>query len=168
MRKFLLPFLLIANFAHADVSVPRAKQYLWTQLDATLNGAQGTHNMGVYLPAGAIITDAYLYINTQFASSGTDSLAFGCSSTTDLMAYNSVKNVALNKAYQAHSGSAQLGVTGSGSYIGEVASAGLLDFSLGYGSIPTACQVTATVRTGGGFTPYTAGNATFIVEYFLK
>lgn len=159
--------LLVPSLSFADVSVPRSKQYLWTVFDVSANGGiLGTHNQGVYLPAGAIITQEWVYIDQQFASSGTESLGFGCVGATDLMASNSVKNIAATTVISSLLGSVQPGTAGNGSFIGQaiVANGGSFLYNGGFGSIPAACQVTALVST----TKYTAGKATLIVEYFVK
>lgn len=169
MKALLLALALIPTLAFADVSVPRSKQYLWTVYDVAQAGGSSTaHPLGVKMPAGAIITDAWLYINTQFAASGTESLAFQCAGTRDIMAYNSVKNVAPDRVFQAHLGATLFGVTGSSAVIGESANLNAIALNAGYGSIPTACDVSAIVRGDSGYTPYTAGKATLIIEYFRK
>lgn len=167
MKALLLVLALLPSFAFADVSVPRAKQYLWTVYDVSRDGGQSTaHALGAYMPAGAIITDSYMYINTQFAASGTESLAFQCAGTDDLMDFNTVKSVTADKVYQSHLGNTQIGVGGSAGFIGQGQSA--IALNAGVGSIPTSCEVNAIVRSASGYTPYTAGKATLIVEYFIK
>lgn len=167
MKALLLALALIPSLSFADVSVPRSKQYLWTVFDVAANGGGiGTHNQGAYLPAGAVLTNEWVYINTQFASSGTESLSFGCAAAADIMAANSVKNIQANAAISALLGSVQPGQGGNSAFIGAniVANGGVFQYNGGFGSIPTACQVTATVAT----TKYTAGKATLIIEYFVK
>lgn len=164
MFKFLLPLLLIAPLAHADVSVPRAKQYLWSVYDVALLGGSSTasKSLNVSMPAGAIITNAYVYINTQFAASGTESIGISCVGSQDIMGYNTVKNVSADRIFQ--------GELGSNSYTGAAAPiptpSTALNLSQGYGSVPSACGVTVNVRGDSGYTPYTAGKLTLIIEYF--
>lgn len=167
MKTLLLVLSLIPNFAFADASVPRAKQYLSAIYDVAIAGGSSvSHNLGMQLPAGAIITNSWLYINTQFAASGTESLAFQCAGTNDLMAYNSVKNVFKDRVFQGNLGATLFGVGGSNAVIGENANANVIALNAGYGSVVSACAVKAVVRGDVGYTPYTAGKATLIVEYF--
>ena len=155
--------LAFSPFSHADVSVPRAKQYVWSVYDvAQSGGASVPHALGVTVPAGAIITNAYVYINTQFTAAGTESLGISCAGTQNIMFYNTVKNLAVNKMFQGRIGTATY--NGSAPPIGEAAAA--LDLSQGYVSVPAACGLTVNVRGDSGYTPYTAGRATIILEYF--
>lgn len=163
----LLLALVVPVFGYADVSIPRAKQYAWSVYDtAVLGGQSVAHPLGLTLPAGAIITDMWVYINTQFASSGTESLAFQCAGTRDLMAYNSVKNIAKDRVLTAQQALIAMNGGSATSFIGTTASGEAVNLSQGFGSIPTACGVSAVVRGDSGYTPYTAGKATLIIEYF--
>lgn len=168
MKTLLLALAFLPSLAFADASVPRAKQYLSAIYDvAVAGGSSVSHNLGMELPAGAIITNEWLYINTQFAASGTESLAFQCAGTNDLMAYNSIKNVSKDRVFQANIGATLFGVGGSSAVIGENANANVIALNAGYGSVPTTpCAVKAVVRGDSGYTPYTAGKATLIVEFF--
>lgn len=155
--------LFIPSVAFADVSVPRAKQYLWTQYDvSTMGGASVSHGMGVALPAGAITTSVWVYINTQFAASGTESLGISCNGSQDIMAYQPVKNIAADRLLS--------GVIATGSFTGAAAPIPTppttLNFSQGFGSTPNGCNVSFDFRGNAGDTPYTAGKATALIEYF--
>lgn len=165
MKSLFLALLFLPTLAFADLSVPRAKQYAWTQYDvAVLGGASTTKNLGLSLPAGAIITDVWVYINTQYASAGTESLGLQCAGTLDLMAYTPMTSHAADRMMSARlSGSSS---TGAGAPI--PASPTVLNLSQGYNSVPSACNVSAVVRSDSGYNPYTAGKATFIIEYFVK
>ena len=157
--------LLFSPVSNADVSVPRAKQYLWSVYDVAASGGASTaHALGVSMPAGAIITNAYVYINTQFAASGTESVGISCLGSQDIMAYNTIKNVAADRLLQAELGSNAY--TGAAPLIGEAAGVGALNLSQGYASVPTACGLVVDVRGDSGYTPYTAGKFTVILEYF--
>lgn len=165
MKALLLALLLVPGFALADVSVPRAKQYAWTEYSvAQLGGESVPHALGMTLPAGAIITEMWAYIDTQFAASGTESLGLSCVGSQDLMAYTSVKNIAKDNLLSAKISASAF--TGAAAPI--PASPTVLNFSQGYGSIPSACNVIANVRGDAGYTPYSAGKAIFIIEYFRK
>lgn len=160
---FTLLFALFSFAAQADVSVPRSKQYLWSVYNVATSGGQSTaHSLGVSVPAGAIITNAYVYINTQFAASGTESLGISCLGSQDIMAYNTVKNVLADRMFQSDLGTATY--TGAGAPISAIATA--LNLSQGFGSVPSACGLVVNVRGNSGDTPYTAGKATIILEYF--
>lgn len=164
MRKLILALcLFLPILAHADVSVPRAKQYAWFEYSVARDGgASVSRPIGLKLPAGAIITNVWMYINTQFAASGTESLGVSCVGSQDIMAYTSVKNIAKDRILSGNiSGSV---FTGAAAPI--PASPTTLDFSQGYGSIPSACNVTIDVRGASGYTPYTNGVATGIIEFF--
>lgn len=163
MKALVSLLLFIPSLCFADVSVPRAKQYLWTVYDvAQQGGASISHGQGVALPSGAVITAAWVYINTQFAASGTESLGISCNGTQDIMAYQSVKNIAADRMLS--------GVIATASFTGAtvpiVAVPTTLNLSQGFGTTPNGCNVTVDVRGNSGDTPYTAGRATAIVEYF--
>lgn len=165
MKALFFALFLFPLFAQADLSVPRSKQYAWSVYDVSvLGGSSTSHPLGLTLPGGAVVTDVWVYINTVFAASGTESLALQCAGTTDLMAYNSVKNLAVNNmlggrlAGTASANSAVIGSNGGGNAVALV----------GFGSIPSDCSVSAIVRGDSGYTPYTAGKATFIIEYFRQ
>lgn len=173
MKALIFLVLFLPSIAFADVSVPRAKQYLWTTYDvsvlggASTPGSQRAINLGAILPAGAILTNMWVYINTQFAATGTESLGITCTgaaSAPDLMAFTSVKNIAADRMLSANvSGSA---FTGAAALI--PASPTQLNLSQGFGSVPADCAVSAVIQGNSGFTPYTAGSATVIVEFFRK
>lgn len=163
MKALLALALFLPSLAFADVSVPRAKQYAWTQYDVAAQGGQSTaHPIGLVLPAGSIITNAYVYINTQFAASGTESLGISCSGSQDIMAYSSVKNLPADRMLAGRL-SADVG-TGAAAPI--PASPTALNLSQGFVSVPSACEVKFDVRGASGYTPYTAGKATAVIEYF--
>lgn len=164
MLKFLLPLFLIIPLAHADVSVPRAKQYAWTTYDVSVNGGQSVpHALGLFMPAGAILTNAWVYINTAFTDSGTGSFGIQCAGTLDIMAYSDITAVALNRMFgNAANPNAFDGGT---SFIPADAAARATSFA-NAGSIPTACEVKAVVRGDSGYVPLTGGKATIILEYF--
>ena len=163
MRKFLIPLFLICGIAHADVSVPRAKQYLWSVYDvAASGGASVAHALGVSVPSSAIITNAWVYINTQFAASGTESIGISCLGSQNIMAYNTIKNVTINSMFAAQASPSSY--TGAAALIPEAASA--LNLNQGFASTPAPCGLTVDVRGDSGYTPYTGGKMTIILEYF--
>lgn len=148
---------------YADVSVPRAKVTAWTTYDVSVNGGQSfPHALGVTMPAGSVITDAWVYINTAFTDSGTGSFALQCAGTRDIMDYNDITLMSMNTALARHLGASSFDAS---SIIGILATPGAINLA-SFGSIPTACEVTAVVRGDAGFVPLTAGKATIVLEYF--
>ena len=165
MKALISLLLFLPTLAFADVSVPRAKQYAWASYDvARDSGASVSHPIGLSVPAGAIITNAWLYINTQFAASGTESLGISCAGSQDFMAYNSVKNIQADRMLASRL-SAQT-FDGSGAPLAANAGGAALNLSQGFVSVPSACGVSFDVRGASGYTPYTGGKATLILEYF--
>lgn len=155
--------MFLPCLAFADVSVPRAKQYLWSKFDVSQQGGDSvSHGMGVALPAGSVISSVFVYINTQFASSGTESLGISCNGSQDIMAYQPVKNIAADRVLS--------GVIATGSFTAAAAPIPTppttLNYSQGFGSTPNGCNLSFDVRGASGFSPYTAGAATALIEYF--
>ncbi len=164
MFKFLIPLFLITTIANASVSVPRAKSYLWSVYDVAVTGGQSTpHSLGVSVPGSSIITNAWVYINTQFAASGTESIGISCLGTQNIMFYNTIKNVPKDRIFSA--GLSHTSYTGAAALIPEN-SVSPLNLSQGYASVPSPCGLTVDVRGDSGYTPYTAGKMTIILEYF--
>lgn len=176
MKALILALFFVPILSYADVSVPRGKQYAYAIYDvsleggATVVGGQNIIPLNVQLPAGIIITDEWVYINTQFAASGNESLAIQCSGNQDLMAFTTLKNIAADRVL----GSRMLGNTFNGGAALLPASPTNLNFSQGFGSVPVAssangCQVSVEIQGVGSpnnFTPYTSGKFTAIIEYF--
>lgn len=163
MKALISLLLFLPSLAFADVSIPRAMQYGWTTYDVSRDGgASVAHTIGLTLPAGAIVTRTWVYINTQFAASGTESLGISCGGSQNIMAYSSVKNVAADRMLS--------GVIATGSMVGATAplpaSPTVLNLSQGFNSVPSDCSVSFDVQSTSGFTPYTAGKATLITEFF--
>lgn len=159
MKALFLALIFLPQIAFADVSIPRSKQYAYTLFDVSqIGGAVGAHASGLTLPAGAIITNVWLYINTQFASSGTESLGVSCGGSQNIMAYTGIKNTAADRLLAASiSGSL---FTGAAAPL--PASPTVDNLSQGFASVPSDCSLAFDVLTTG----YTAGKATLILEYF--
>lgn len=163
--KALISFLLFFPcLAFADVSVPRAKQYAYTTWDMAAQGGSSTaHATGLTLPAGAVISDVWVYINTSFSASGpSSSLGISCGGSQNLMAYTNVSGVAPDRLYLGQA----TGATFNGAAAPIPLNTAALNFSQGFGSVPSACNVTFDVNSSAGYTPFTAGKATLWVEYF--
>lgn len=158
----LILSLFLAIPSYADVSVPRAKQYLWSVYDvAVTGGASVPHPMGVSVPGSSIITNAWVYINTQFAAAGTESIGISCLGSQNIMEYHSVKNLADGSIFSA--GLSNTSYTGAAALI---PSSPALTLIPNFGSVPTACGLTVDVRGDSTYTPYTSGKMTIILEYF--
>lgn len=163
MKALLLALFFLPYLAHADVSVPRAKQYAWFDYSVSRDGGSSVpHPINLSVPAGSIITGVWVYINTQFAASGTESLGLSCIGSQDIMAYSSIKNTAADRMLS--------GVIATGSFTGAAApipaSPTALNLSQGFGSVPNDCGMIVNVRGDSGYTPYTSGKLTGIIEYF--
>lgn len=108
----------------------------------TANGATaGTaYNLGVSLPANALVTQAYMYFNTQFVDSGVGAISFECEDSQNLFAYADLTSYAAGS---------KLTMIPTGSAATMVA------------AIANGCNITANVRD---VTP-SAGKVTLFVEY---
>lgn len=138
-----------------------AKKIARAEYDVAVDGGQSTsHDLGIDLPAGAIIESVKVFINTEFSDTGTSSVALQCAGTRDLMEWQDLDAVSVNKMLAG-----KLNVSanfGSGTFIANQSAASALDVS----SVVTACNVTAVVRSDAGYVPLSAGKLTLIVEYF--
>ena len=78
------------------------------------------------------------------------------------MAYAPMKALAPDRMY--------MGLVSGSTFDGSAApipnAATALNVSQGYGSVPSDCNVQVDVRGDSGYTPYTAGKITGIVEFF--
>ncbi len=163
MKALISLILLLPSIAFADVSVPRAKQYAWFNYNVVRDGGQSTaHPLNLDLPGQAVITGVYVYINQQFAASGTESLGISCVGSQDIMAYAPMKALPADRMYA--------GLLSASTFNGAAApipnGAAALNLSQGYGSVPSNCNVKVDIRGDSGYTPYTAGDATGVVEFF--
>lgn len=158
----LISALTFTAPAYADLSVGLSKKYARVIYDVSLNGGGSTsHSLSAQMPAGAIVTDLYVYINQAFTDSGTGSLALECAGTRDLMAYRDITANSINDMFSvqvAHTNNTATAMIGES---GETSAA-----AAGIVSIPTSCQVEAVVRGDSGYVPLTAGKLTAIIEYF--
>lgn len=117
---------------------------------ATLNCAAsgcsvGAHSLGVTLPAKALITRSYIYVVTQFADTGTCTVAIHCEDANNIKTATDITGSAAGAFIEGQS-------TGAASAF--------------VGSIASACAITATVADGGSCVP-TAGKGIVFVEYVV-
>lgn len=166
MRNFAMALflgaVLFASPARADLSVGLAKKYARVIYDVALNGGDSvSHNLDAALPADAVITDLWIYINTKFTDSGTGSLAFQCAGTRDLMDWQDITGQDVDDVYA---------VQRSGLTFNQSSTTFIPDptdgVQAGISSVVSACNVTAVVRGDSGYVPLTAGKATLLIEYF--
>lgn len=130
-------------------------------------GSSGSEiNLGVQLPAGAVVQQIFVYINTAFTLAGggaaTNSLALQCAGTRELIGYFNIKAIPADYGAQySVSGDARLQQFSSGSFI-PVSSD---DKFVQVASVPTACNLTVVIRGSSGDEAFATGKASFIVEY---
>lgn len=145
-----------------------ARKYARVSYDVSVDGgasSPSTHSLGVTLPAGAVITSVLVYINSAFSGGvQSESLAFQCNAgQRDLMDWQDMGALGINAVIYGG-----LTPTAPSSLAVLKGGATPAPAQTGWVSIPTACEVKALVRNSAGYTPYTAGNATAIFEYFVK
>jgi hypothetical protein len=109
---------------------------------ATDGGTIAAHTLGEWLPANAVITRSFFYINTQFTDSGTGTVALSCEDA------NNIKTAT--------------DITGSaaGSIIEGESTGAVSAFTSG---IAARCSITATVAGAA----QTAGKLTGWVRYVI-
>lgn len=147
-----------------------ARKYAKAVYDVALDGGSSTasKDLGVTLPAGAVITGIYVYVNTAFTAAGggagVNSLALQCAGTRDLMGYQRATSLNADSILGRSASSTALDWAASGAAIGPSKD----NQELQVPSVPTACSVTAVVRGDSGYEAYTAGKLTAIIEYFNR
>lgn len=131
------------------------------QYDVAVDGGSSTvHSSGVIIPAGAVITDVLVYINTAFTDSGAGSVRINCANNGDIMAYKDLTAYSINSLFYG-------GISPSSPAGSAMISAGAANVS-GATSITSACTLKTEVRSDAGYVPQTAGKMTVVVEYFNK
>jgi hypothetical protein len=126
-----------------EIEAMSAEKTVRVQYDFGLHGgAVGTIGLGKYLPAGAIITRSFLYIDTQLASGGTGTIALKCEDA------NNIKTATY------------LGGSSSGDLV-EGASTGATSAMVK--SIAARCEISAVLAVSD----FTAGKLTAWVKYVL-
>ncbi len=101
----------------------------------------GAHPMGVYLPAGAMVTQSWFSVQTQFVDSGSGTLAWHCEDANNLYTATDVTGITTATTTGASTGAASTMVK----------------------AIAARCQITATV----GGVALTDGKMRFYVRYLL-
>ena len=146
-----------------------ARKYAKFTYDVAVDGGESTsHALGVTIPAGAVITSFYVYINTLFADSGSGSVALQCAGTRDLMEYQDLTSMPIDNVFVRTLDGTTRGY-GSATLITEASAQGArYSSAVTVGSIATACEVNAVVRSDNGYVVQTAGKLTGIVEYFIR
>lgn len=149
-----------------------ARKYAKAVYDVSIQGGGSTaHSLGTILPAGAVISRIYAYVNTAFTKAGggagVASLALQCSGTRNLIDYQNIsavnKDYALDWSLGINSGQ-NSNWAGSATFVRASAD----NLFVQVESVPTACTVNAVVRGDSGFEPYSAGKLTTIIEYFTR
>lgn len=139
------------------------------EYDVSLDGgasSPSTKSLGVTLPANAVVTSLLLYVNTTFSDGAqVESLAIQCNADKrDLMDWVDIGSLDANSIIFggiSPTAASALALIPSPALLTGVEKSGAV-------SIPTACEIKALVRGDSGYTPYTAGKLTGVVEYFLK
>jgi len=141
-----------------------AKKYVKAVYDVAVDlGTSVAHDLGVSVPAGAVFTNAYIYVNTAFTDSGTGSLALECGNgLKNIMEYIDPTIWTVRDMFSLIPASNNFG---SGSMI---SNQGLAPTNVAnnVGSVQNACAVRAVVRGNAGDTTLTTGKLTVILEYF--
>lgn len=144
------------------------KKYAKAVYDVSVDGGESAteYDLGIDLPADAVVTSVLVYINTLFADSGTGSVKLECKGSGDLMAYRDLTASPVNSILFGGISETASTTGGSGPMIPETPGIE----KTGYDSILTACSVLAVVRggAGSGYVPQTAGKFTAVIEYFVK
>lgn len=112
-------------------------------VSSTLAAAATFDFTGISLPAGAIITDAYLLVETQVVSANDNTIAIGCDSSNDLKA------------------AADLTDDTAGTFV----AGAITGAAANHVELAAVCVPEGTV--GAGASGITAGALTLVVEYLL-
>lgn len=153
--------ILNADETAAAEGVGIARKYAKAVYDVAVDGGSSIpHSLGVVLPAGAIVTKTYVYINTAFTDGGTGSVRLDCIGAGDLMAYLDMTSFSANNLLVGQT----VGATAASNSMILLSATANTSFN----SVTSACTITAQVRSDLGFVAQSAGKFTAIVEYFDK
>lgn len=167
-------FDALENQVNAAAGISRL--YAKAVYDVAVQGGSSTaHSLGVVLPAGAVLTGLYVYINTAFTQTGAGSVSLQCAGTNDLMDWQDL-TVSPQNGMLARRFGPTLYATSLFGTNGSLVNTGAVFTPVNSGaSIVSACTVNAVVRsaaisqgnTNGG-NAQTAGKFTSILEYFIR
>lgn len=134
--------------------------------DVAVDGGSSTANkaLGVTLPAGAILTKAMLYINTAFTDGGNGSVALQCGGTRNITGWLNLDVYPAPSLFLGAFEDSQTQIIDHSAQV--LINAESPTYLASFNSVGTACEITAVVRGDSGYTPYTAGKLTGIIEYF--
>lgn len=151
-----------------------ARKYAKVVYDVALDGGSSTANksLGITLPADAIITGFYAYINTAFTKAGggagVASVALQCGGTRNIMEYVNISSYAASNYMAKRLGDFSSQVLAGYNQPTSLVRQNEPFLSDAVASVPTACEVTAVVRGNSGYEAYTAGKFTAVIEYFSR
>lgn len=143
-----------------------ARKYAKVTYEPAVDGGASASevNMGIQLPAGAVITRAIFYVNTVFAGGGggtqAGSLGFQCAGTRDIMEYQDIDDLPV--ATFLHS-EVVGGTLGANAPIAEGAPIRVQGIGQ---SVASACTIEAVIRGDSGDEDLASGKGTLLLEYF--
>lgn len=160
LRKAPFPPYIDKRFHELEQGRVKSVSFVY---DYSVYGGDSTADidLGVDLPANAVVTKLFLYVNDRFTDSGTGSLQLYCESAEDLMAYRDMTVYANDAALFAGITYTAANSGGAGAIIGTGVSSVTT-----YNSIASSCSVKARVRGDSGYVPLTGGKLTGVIEYF--
>ena len=126
------------------------------------NTAIGAHGLGVFIPIGAVITDAWIDVKTSFTSAGTNAgtIAVKCEGAGDLVAALAISDA--SNIWNAGVRGTLVGMTAlDGNSLTRIANAAAVAATL----IKTTAEREITVTTAGQV--LTAGKMAIFVEYVI-
>ena len=117
--------------------------------------AAGTKGLGVFLPAGAVITNTYGYVATALL--GPSTIGFQCEDQDNLLAQVDLKMRAAGNMFVGKAAGAS-SINGGGSTV----TSGMLD------AIAARCEISVRTPSDGQSAAATAGKIVFFVEHVLS
>lgn len=132
----------------AAIELPSAdgnmsKRHFRATFDTAVDGtAVGAYGLGVYIPANAVITEAFFHTTTQFTDSGSGTVAYHCEDADNLYAAADVTGIS------------------AGTLTSGIDSASLAN---AVQNIAAECEITATIATVSQMT----GAAVLFGEYWV-
>ena len=138
-----------------------AKQSKLFSYEVAVDGGESTEDkdLGIDLPAGAVVTNVMVYINEKFTDSGTGSLKLECKGSGDILTYRDITLLNQNDLLNGQ-------VAGASPAFSSMIYQDTAAVTT-YDSIMTDCSLVARVRGDSGYVPLTGGKLTGIVEFFM-